>query len=119
MVRIAVVVALVLGAACKKSGTPGGGGEAGGKIDERQACTVDKDCVAIDVACCDHCNGGKAAGVHRDFAAEAQKEYRNAPACKQTACTKMACDPAVPICRQGRCGVMVGGEEDLSALPRP
>jgi hypothetical protein len=85
-------------------------------FDERQACTADADCAVVDVGCCDHCNGGTAVGVHRDFAVD----LRRAPTdCRTTGCTKMACSAAEPICRQGRCGVSIDGHETLPDLPAP
>lgn len=106
-------VALIAGAGCKKAPPPGPG--VSKTFDERQACTADADCAAVEVECCDHCNGGSAVGVHRDYAADVRKEY--AGTCEDVACTLMACPQAEPICRQGRCGIAIGGTESLPDLP--
>ena len=118
MVRIALVLALALVAGCPKGSEKPG--VPSGPMDERQACTVDKDCVAVELDCCDHCNGGRVLGVHRDFATDVRKEQAPASECGMAKCTKMACiEQPVGICRQQRCGVAIGDKEDLSALPRP
>ena len=116
---IALIVAVLAG--CPKSGGGGGGGTGptpGPGFDERQACSADADCAAVEIECCDHCNGGMAVGVHRDAADEVRAQYAG-DKCAGTACTMMACAPATPICRQQRCGVSIGGEEKLTPLPRP
>jgi hypothetical protein len=106
--------------ACQKP-TPGSGGgpTPGPGFDERQACTADKDCAAVEIECCDHCNGGNVVGVHRDSADEVRAQFAGESKCGGTACTLMACAPATPICRQERCGVSIAGEEKLTPLPRP
>lgn len=106
--------------ACQKPAptNPGSGPPPGAGFDERQACSTDADCVAVEIACCDHCNGGAAIGVHRDAAAEVRAEYASASACADTACTLMACAPAEPICRAQRCGVRIGDQERVEPLPR-
>ena len=86
-------------------------------FDERQACGADEDCAAVEIECCEHCNGGTAVGVHKDHAADVRKEYVPASACEGTACTLMACPEAVPICREGRCGVSIGSKESFPELP--
>jgi hypothetical protein len=95
-----------------------GGGGGGGDYDERQACTAESDCAGVEIACCDHCNGGTVVGIHRDHAAEVKATYR--ADCEGTICTEMGCveDPA-PICKQGICGVRIGTAEDTPALPPP
>ena len=123
MTRIWWIALLALGlAACPKSNAGGGGGTGptpGAGFDERQACTTDADCAAVEIECCDHCNGGTAVGVHKDSADEVKAQYASSDQCAGTACTMMACASATPICRQQRCGVSVGGEEKLTPLPRP
>jgi hypothetical protein len=86
-------------------------------FDERQACGADADCAAVEMGCCDHCNGGMAVGVHRDFAADVHQTVLGD--CDDTACTEIACLAAKPICRQGRCGVSIDGHESLPDLPAP
>lgn len=91
----------------------------GAGFDERQECVADADCVAVEIECCDHCNGGTVVGVHRDSADEIKQQYAPAATCQNTACTEMACAQAVPICRDQRCGVSIAGAEQLTPLPRP
>jgi hypothetical protein len=109
--------ALVLVAGCKKQGPEGP--VVSPTFDERQACGGDADCAVVEIECCDHCNGGSAVGVHKDHAKDVKKEYVAEGECAGTACTLMACPEAEPICREGRCGVKVGGTESLPELPRP
>lgn len=84
-------------------------------IDERQACAVDTDCAVVELACCDHCNGGRVAGVHRDFAAEVHASAT--AACGDTACTLMACvAQPTAVCAQGMCGVAIDGQVTTPSL---
>jgi hypothetical protein len=110
-----IVIALVLLMACKKTPSEP---TVPPTFDERQACTVDDDCAVVQIECCDACNGGTAVGVHKDVAADVRKEYVPADACEGKACTLMACPDPEPICREGRCGVTIGGNETLPELPR-
>ena len=86
-------------------------------IDERQACTADADCAVVELSCCDHCNGGTVVGVHKDHAADVRAEHVPPSRCADVACTLMACAAAEPICRAGRCGISLNGEESLPDLP--
>lgn len=117
LVLAAVAVALALVAGCPKQSTTDGPAPSA-TFDERQACGADEDCAVVELECCDHCNGGTAVGVHKDVAADVRKEYVPADVCEGKACTLMACPAAEPICRAGRCGVKVGGNESLPELPR-
>lgn len=110
-VAIAAIAAL---AGCKKKAE---GPVVSPTFDERQACTVDDDCAIVQIECCDACNGGTAVGVHKDVAADVRKEYVPAGSCEGTACTLMACPEPEPICREGRCGVKIDGNETLPELP--
>lgn len=65
-------------------------------------CSTDTDCVVVETACCDHCNGGKAEAFPKALAAS------HAPQCKETMCTQMACGPATAHCTSGRCTVSIG-----------
>ena len=86
-----------------------------GTIDERQACTVDAACAVVELGCCDHCNGGRVAGVHRDFAAEVHASAT--AACGDTACTLMACvAQPTAVCAQGMCGVALDGDVATPSL---
>lgn len=88
-------------------------------FDERQACAADADCAAVELACCDHCNGGRVVGVHKDYAADVRREHAPPAECDGVACTEMACAVATPICRAGRCGISLDGAESLPELPAP
>ncbi len=109
-----LVLALCSLIACKKS--PPTEPPVSSSFDERQACAADADCAAVELACCDHCNGGTVVGVHRDHATDVRNEYAPASACGSTGCTKRGCSEAVPICRQGRCGVSIDSVESLPDL---
>jgi hypothetical protein len=115
----ALLLAALLVAGCPKSSAPPPDNTGGGRdYDERQACTVDADCVPVEVECCDHCNGGTVVGVHRDHADEVRTAYQNPARCTDIACTEMACvEPPAGICRQSICGVRLGTREDVVALP--
>ena len=104
----------------KASVPPDNTGGGSSEFDERQACTADTDCAAVEIECCDHCNGGQVVGVHKDYASEVMRQYASHDECAGTACTKMACiDDPEPICKQGICGLKVGKMEDTPALPPP
>jgi hypothetical protein len=67
------------------------------------ACSADADCVVVEMACCDHCNGGRVEAYNAAFAAA------HKPAgCEGTACTKMACGAATASCDAGTCKVTIG-----------
>jgi hypothetical protein len=118
MKRALLLAALAL-AGCPKSSPDHPPGNTGGRdFDERQACTVDTDCVPVEVECCDHCNGGTVVGVHRDHADEVRTAYQSPGRCTDIACTEMACiEPPTGICRQSICGVELGTREDVVPLP--
>jgi hypothetical protein len=115
----ALAAASVVLLGCPKAGSGPNPPHPGAGFDERQECTTDSDCVAVEIECCDHCNGGTVVGVHRDSADEVKAQYAPPSKCQTTACTEMACAQAVPFCRDQRCGVSVAGAEQLTPLPRP
>jgi len=119
-IAVLVVVAMALGA-CRKSAPPPDPPRTGGiPFDERQACSVDGDCVAVEIECCDHCNGGTVVGVYRDHAADVRTTYAPPSECEGATCTERAClDEPVPFCWRGICGVRVGTQEDVPPLPPP
>jgi len=120
--RSSLMWLVVAVAACgKSSSAPATPSNTGDHVfDERQGCSVDADCVVVEIECCDHCNGGTIVGVHRDSAAEIRRTYTPASECQSIACTKMACvEPPVAICRRDICGVRVGDREEVPALPPP
>ena len=113
--RPALLLALVSGslalAACgsqtstSSSGTTPGGGTGGSAVaDGADSCTADADCVAIELACCDACNGGHAVAVNKAHEeATAATSDRAAGKCESTMCTEMACAPWAPTCKDGHC----------------
>jgi hypothetical protein len=112
-------VAVLWVAACQPPPPPAGAPPppGSGSFDERQACTVDADCAVVQLACCDHCNGGTAVGIHRDHAGEVGRSYRGD--CEGVACTLRACPQPTPVCSRGICGLRVGREVSTPALPPP
>jgi hypothetical protein len=116
MKRLALLLAL---AACGPSSPPASPGNTGGSFDERQACTADTDCVAIELECCDQCNGGNAVAVHKDYLAEIKATYEPGRACPDVACTEMYCDPPAPLCARGVCGLRFGDRTEVDPLPPP
>lgn len=106
-----IVIAL---AACKKDAAPtappdNGGGD---PVADPYACTADEDCVAVELQCCDACNGGEAVGVHRDHAEAVRAESPAATGgCDDVACTLMACAPWEASCEAGKCTLARGAFE--------
>ena len=69
------------------------------------ACSQDSDCAAVEIGCCDHCNGGKVLAARTDHIGEVQTAF-GAKACAGTGCTMRYCSgPAIPLCQQGQCAV--------------
>ena len=119
MKRVALLLAAVLLAACAKKSAPDPQTPPGSSpYDERQACSIDADCIVVEIECCDHCNGGTVVGIQRDYVNDIRASYVPDSKCKDAACTKMACvEEPVAICRQGICGLRTGEREDVPALP--
>lgn len=67
-----------------------------------QACSAPSDCVAAEIGCCDHCNGGELWPVHKDYAKAAVQFWRP-PSCEGVYCTEKACMPASATCQDGQC----------------
>lgn len=81
---------------CKKAGP-------GPDPNEWTDCKVVADCKAIEMGCCDHCNGGFLMSVNSQYSTEAKAKYQET-GCEQIACTQIACFPTVETCEQGTCG---------------
>lgn len=81
------------------NGTPPGGGQS---PDPARACQTVADCVVVETACCDHCNGGKAEAFNKARA----DEYRPKN-CEGTACTRRGCGNAVAVCSNNLCKVEI------------
>ena len=65
-------------------------------------CTEATDCQVVEIACCDHCNGGRVVAVKSRFARQAERRYR--PRRCEEACTERGCAQATPVCdEQSRC----------------
>ncbi|MBM4345742.1 MAG: hypothetical protein FJ100_20400 [Deltaproteobacteria bacterium] len=78
------------------------GSDGGGTPAAWTSCKANADCVAVELACCDHCNGGKLGGFHKDHAAAA-KAALGPSNCSGVACTEKACGPAIAWCEAGAC----------------
>ncbi len=88
---------------------PGGSGSTSGKDTpvapptvEDQTCASDADCVVVETACCDHCNGGNVEAVITSRA-----DAYKAKGCEETMCTQRGCGAAVAKCTSGRCAVEI------------
>jgi hypothetical protein len=101
--RFLLVMAL---AACssgsKPAPTPPTGGSSEPPAASHSACTADADCVVVETACCDHCNGGKAEAFNVAFA-----DQHKPTGCDGTACTKRGCGEALAKCEAGTCTVTI------------
>lgn len=105
--RTVLVAASLVLAACSsgtRSATPPAnhGGTGGGSASGETSCSSDADCVVVETACCDHCNGGKAEAFNKAFA-----DAHRATGCEDTACTLMACGTATASCDAGTCKVAI------------
>lgn len=67
-----------------------------------QACQTADDCVVVETACCDHCNGGKAEAFNKAHADEHRPKN-----CEGTACTRRGCGNAVAACSNNLCTVEI------------
>jgi hypothetical protein len=66
------------------------------------SCRVASDCALVELGCCDHCNGGRAVSVNREYADEVRETMSDA--CGEGhACTLMGCPAIEPVCREGMC----------------
>lgn len=111
---VLAALALALAGCPKDTPPPSGPGNAGEgpTATDPYACTADEDCVAVELQCCDACNGGEAVGVHRDHAAAVLADSPGGRgACPDVACTEMACPPWVATCDGGRCAIARGSFE--------
>lgn len=69
--------------------------------DAWRQCAANDECVLVETACCDHCNGGKAVVVNKAHQKDAEKlRAKCAPttACTMRAClTRVACENALCV----------------------
>lgn len=73
--------------------------------DAWRACSAADECKLVEVACCDHCNGGKVVSVNARHVPDAEKLR---PQCGPTMCTKRACLTRAS-CESGACVVQAPG----------
>jgi hypothetical protein len=67
------------------------------------ACKQASDCVALEMGCCDHCNGGFLMSVHKTYEDEALAAHKEKN-CGGVPCTKIGCPPVEATCTAGVCG---------------
>lgn len=67
-----------------------------------QACQTTDDCVVVEVACCDHCNGGQAEAFNN-----AHADSHRPKNCENTACTRRGCGAATAACVNNLCKVEI------------
>lgn len=67
-------------------------------------CRANEDCVIVETACCDHCNGGHRKSVPKTRAAAARPTSCASVACPQRAC---GADGLVPACINQRCTTLI------------
>lgn len=101
------VLVLVVFAACSSGSKPapsppGGSGSADPPAESHTSCSADADCVVVETACCDHCNGGKAEAFNVAFA-----DQHEPTGCEGTPCTKRGCGEALATCEAGTCTVTI------------
>lgn len=113
MKLLSVLTLVVLSlAACKKDAAPTTPANTGGDdpaAGDPYACSGDDDCVAVELQCCDACNGGEAVGVHRDHVDEVLADSpRGRGECTGVACTELGCADWIPSCQAGKCTIERG-----------
>lgn len=80
------------------------------------ACAVAADCAAVEVMCCDHCNGGKAVAANKAFSTEV-KAALGPKSCDTVACTEKGCAPVQTDCHLGKC--IVAGSQCTGQIAQP
>jgi len=75
-----------------------GGVESGQPRAADTTCQSDADCVVVETACCDHCNGGKVEAFNK-----AHADAHRPQGCEGTACTRRGCGDAVAECVDNTC----------------
>ena len=69
---------------------------------EYTSCNVAADCEAVEVGCCDECNGGTAYAVASDQV-DAVREAYSEECGAGMACTEMGCSDWILSCTAGTC----------------
>lgn len=72
------------------------------------ACDADAVCSAIELDCCDYCNGGTAVAVRRDAVGALRDRFSRLP-CNEVQCTDLACAPLGARCDEGTCQLVDPG----------
>ena len=69
------------------------------------ACKQAADCAAVEIGCCDHCNGGKLMAANKNYAGDVKFTF-GAKDCGGVPCTAMGCAfPPTLACQQGQCAI--------------
>lgn len=97
------VFALLVLAACSGNKAPEPTSPPPAPSTSHASCTTDADCVIVQTACCDHCNGGKAEAFNVAFA-----DQHKPTGCENTPCTDRGCGPAIAKCEAGTCTATIG-----------
>ncbi len=113
MKELTLASSLFLFTACIGGSGGGGGGTTYPPPSDIDAayttCTTEADCVAVELGCCDECNGGTAWAVNTSSVATVTAEY--AEDCSTpVACTEMGCAPWVVSCSDAGVCEMERGE---------
>lgn len=70
---------------------------------EMRACSTSSECVAINIDCCDLCNGGTAMPLNKAHASEAIAKLLTPKDCSSASCGDVPCDLPPTICHEGKC----------------
>ena len=70
---------------------------------EMRACTTSSDCIAINIDCCDLCNGGTAMPLNKAHAEQAVAKLLTPKDCSSASCGDVPCDLPPTICHEGKC----------------
>ncbi len=82
------------------------------------ACDTDAKCSAVELDCCDYCNGGTAVAVRRDAIGELRDRFMRLP-CNEVECTDLSCAPLHARCAEGTCRLVdPGWIRPPDSLPR-
>jgi len=68
---------------------------------EFSTCKAHKDCVPVEMGCCDHCNGGSLFVANEAFVD--QLDPWKETGCEVVGCTKIGCMPVEGVCNSGVC----------------
>ncbi|MFA4874254.1 MAG: hypothetical protein WC956_02300 [bacterium] len=84
------------------------GGQCVTTKDGYDLCDTDDDCVAVELGCCDHCNGGSVMAANKNSEALVRGTFgefcvAEPNGVNKTICTLMACPAELAKCDAGRC----------------